>query len=118
LLTISENKSEKCDDTNLAEPTTKENTVDHPPRNLSIDLIKGITLASIGKFFFLPIMIWKDNSTETGVAIHLGLVFGYFLLSLVHVHSGMYSTIFSKKKSQLQILSFQLFRCQKDSCQF
>lgn len=64
---------------------------DQPPkhkRSISIDLVRGIILASVGKFFFLPIMIWKDNSTQTGIGIHLGLVIAYFVLSLIHAHSG------------------------------
>jgi hypothetical protein len=90
LLTLSHTKTAALDashTSNLDEPTTHENTATHPPRNLSVDLIKAITLASIGKFFFLPIIIWKENSTGFGVAIHLGLVFTYFLLSLIQVHS-------------------------------
>jgi hypothetical protein len=90
VLTLSHTKTVALDTSvngNLNEPTTRENTAHHPPRNLSIDLVKAITLASIGKFFFLPIIIWKENSTAVGVAIHLGLVFAYFLLSLIQVHS-------------------------------
>lgn len=53
----------------------------------ALNLLRGITLASIGKFFFLPIMIWKENSTETQIAVHLSLVIIYFILSLIHAHS-------------------------------
>lgn len=53
----------------------------------TINLLRGLILASIGKFFFLPIMIWKENSTETQIAVHLSLVIIYFILSLVHAHS-------------------------------
>uniref|UniRef100_A0A336KSV3 Protein ARV n=2 Tax=Culicoides sonorensis TaxID=179676 RepID=A0A336KSV3_CULSO len=53
----------------------------------ALNLLRGLTLASIGKFFFLPIMIWKENSTETQIAVHLSLVIIYFILSLIHAHS-------------------------------
>lgn len=75
----------------LTIPYTSIVNADQPPkhkRSISIDLVRGIILASVGKFFFLPIMIWKDNSTQTGIGIHLGLVIAYFVLSLIHAHSG------------------------------
>ncbi|XP_063709879.1 protein ARV1 [Culicoides brevitarsis] len=55
--------------------------------NFAINLMRGITLASIGKFFFLPIMIWRENSTENALIVHLSLVIIYFILSLIHAHS-------------------------------
>lgn len=51
-------------------------------------LCKTITIANLGKFLLLPIMIWKDNTTEFGLSIHYLLVMGYFLLSFIHVYSG------------------------------
>lgn len=59
----------------------------HSKLSFALNLLRGITLASIGKFFFLPIMIWKENSTETQIAVHLSLVIIYFILSLIHAHS-------------------------------
>lgn len=53
----------------------------------AMNLIRAIILSSIGKFFFLPIVIWRENSTETQVAIHLSLVILYFILSLIYAHS-------------------------------
>ncbi|XP_037907061.1 protein ARV1 [Hermetia illucens] len=50
-------------------------------------LCKTITIANLGKFLLLPIMIWKDNTTEFGLSIHYLLVMGYFLLSFIHVYS-------------------------------
>ncbi|XP_040154493.1 protein ARV1 [Anopheles arabiensis] len=50
-------------------------------------LLHGVILASIGKFLFIPIIIWRENSTETGMAIHIVLVLMYFVISLVQIHS-------------------------------
>lgn len=51
------------------------------------NLLRALILSSIGKFFFLPIVIWRENSTETQIAIHLSIVITYFVLSLVYAHS-------------------------------
>uniref|UniRef100_A0A182T0R4 Protein ARV n=1 Tax=Anopheles maculatus TaxID=74869 RepID=A0A182T0R4_9DIPT len=50
-------------------------------------LLHGVILASVGKFLFIPIIIWKENATETGMAIHIVLVLMYFVISLVQIHS-------------------------------
>uniref|UniRef100_A0A182J9I5 Protein ARV n=2 Tax=Anopheles atroparvus TaxID=41427 RepID=A0A182J9I5_ANOAO len=50
-------------------------------------LLHGVILASIGKFLFIPIIIWRENSTETSMAIHIVLVLMYFVISLVQIHS-------------------------------
>uniref|UniRef100_A0A1B0C8D3 Protein ARV n=1 Tax=Lutzomyia longipalpis TaxID=7200 RepID=A0A1B0C8D3_LUTLO len=56
--------------------------------NLSLLLWKGIILASLGKFLFVPIVIWQDNSSAFALQIHSMLVMGYFLLSLICSCSG------------------------------
>lgn len=50
-------------------------------------LLQGIILASIAKFFFIPIIIWKQNATDSAMAIHISLVVAYFVISLIQVHS-------------------------------
>ncbi|ETN64430.1 hypothetical protein AND_003856 [Anopheles darlingi] len=50
-------------------------------------LLHGVILASIGKFLFIPIIIWRESSTETSMAIHIVLVLLYFVISLVQIHS-------------------------------
>lgn len=51
-------------------------------------LMKSIILASIAKFFLIPIVIWNNNTTDLGVMLHLVLVNGYYFLSLLNVYSG------------------------------
>lgn len=70
--------------------------------NLTMDLFRGFMLASISKFFFLPIIIWRDNISGISSAVHLVLVIGYFLISLIYIHSSV--TGCSKKTSTAAIL--------------
>lgn len=71
-------------------------------KNLTMDLFRGFMLASIAKFFFLPIIIWRDNISGISSAVHLVLVIGYFLISLIYIHSSV--TGCSKKISTATIL--------------
>lgn len=57
---------------------------------LSMQILKSLTLASIAKFLLLPIMIWNNNTNETGILIHLALVTGYYGLCLINVYSGTF----------------------------
>lgn len=50
-------------------------------------LLQGTILASIAKFFFIPIIIWKQHTTDSAMAIHISLVVAYFVISLIQIHS-------------------------------
>jgi hypothetical protein len=71
-------------------------------KNLTLDLFRGFMLASIAKFFFLPIIIWSDNISGLNRSTHLALVIGYFLISLIYIHSTI--TGCTKKISAAAIL--------------
>ncbi|XP_070508156.1 protein ARV1 [Chironomus tepperi] len=71
-------------------------------RSLTLDLFHGYMLASVAKFFFLPIIIWNENISGVNRVIHLFLVVCYFLISLIYVHSNVCGT--SKKISAAVIL--------------
>lgn len=80
-------------------------------KNSSMDLLRGFMLASIAKFFFLPIIIWRDNisdlSSSFHITVHLGIVISYFLISLIYIHASVSGC--SKKSSTANILlSFML----------
>lgn len=79
---------------------TKENV--YKTKNITIDLFRGFMLASIAKFFFLPIIIWRDNISGISSAVHLVSVIGYFLVSLIYIHSSVVGC--SKKISTAAIL--------------
>ncbi|KAM7355186.1 ACAT-related protein required for viability 1 [Cochliomyia hominivorax] len=49
-------------------------------------LLKANVLASFSKFFLLPIMLWRENTTEFGAALHRTLVMGHHLCSLIFVY--------------------------------
>jgi hypothetical protein len=66
-------------------------------------------LASIAKFFFLPIVIWRENISGFNAGIHLVLVIGYFVISLIYIHSTI--TGCSRKASAATI--FLAFVCNK-----
>lgn len=79
---------------------------DESGTNKAINLLRALILASIGNFFFLPIM-WKESSTATQVAIHLTLVILYFITSLVRGHSVVSHTT-QKSSLVIVIVSFIL----------
>lgn len=71
-------------------------------KSLTLDLFRGFMLASIAKFFFLPIIIWRDNISGISSAVHLVIVIGYFLVSLIYIHASVVGC--SKKISTATIL--------------
>ncbi|XP_053660112.1 uncharacterized protein LOC128709151 [Anopheles marshallii] len=68
-------------------------------------LLHGVILASIGKFMFIPISIWRESSTETCMAIHIILVLMYFVISLVQMHSVV-SECARSRSCSIVILAF------------
>lgn len=50
-------------------------------------LLKANVLASFSKFFLLPIILWRENTTEFGAALHRTLVTGHHLCSLIFVYA-------------------------------
>lgn len=49
-------------------------------------LLKANVLANFSKFFLLPIMLWRENTTDFGAALHRTLVTGHHLFSLTFVY--------------------------------
>lgn len=52
-----------------------------------INFFKAIIIANFSKFFLLPIMIWRDNTTEFGIILYHFILQSYYLLSLTQVCS-------------------------------
>lgn len=69
--------------------------------------LKSLALASIAKFFLIPIMIWNNNTIEMGILVHLALVMGYYGLCLISVYSGWSSASYLLFESLFKI-SFSL----------
>lgn len=72
-------------------------------KNTTKDLFQGFMLASIAKFFFLPIIIWRENMSGISSSVHLVLVITYFLISLIYIHSSVIGC--SKKSSAVTIVT-------------
>ncbi|KAI8122180.1 hypothetical protein FF38_05745 [Lucilia cuprina] len=49
-------------------------------------LLKANVLANFSKFFLLPIILWRENTTDFGAALHRTLVMGHHLFSLIFVY--------------------------------
>lgn len=71
-------------------------------KNVTKDLFQGFMLASIAKFFFLPIIIWRENMSSVSSNVHLVLVILYFLISLIYIHASVLGC--TKKSSIITIL--------------
>ncbi|XP_058453289.1 protein ARV1 [Malaya genurostris] len=80
----------------------RENVTSGYGKSYPLALLHGVILASIGKFFLIPIIIWKQNATDSGMAIHISLVVAYFVVSLTQIHSVI--THCSRTKSTVIVL--------------
>ncbi|XP_055610125.1 protein ARV1 [Uranotaenia lowii] len=74
-------------------------------KSYPLALLQCVILASIAKFFLVPIIIWKQNSTDSGMAIHITLVVTYFVVSLIQIHSVI-SNCSRTKSTVIVILAF------------
>ncbi|XP_073838433.1 ACAT-related protein required for viability 1 [Musca autumnalis] len=52
----------------------------------SYQMLKAYALANFSKFFLLPIMLWRENTTEFGASLHRFFVTGHHLCALVSVY--------------------------------
>lgn len=50
-------------------------------------LLKALTIANFSKIFLLPLIVWRENTTDLGANIHQILVKGHHLLSLVYIYA-------------------------------
>ncbi|XP_037939716.1 protein ARV1 [Teleopsis dalmanni] len=53
----------------------------------AVTLMKAVTVANFSKFFLLPLMVWRENTTLIGSSIHNLLVMSYYILCLISVFS-------------------------------
>ncbi|XP_011208084.1 protein ARV1 [Bactrocera dorsalis] len=50
-------------------------------------LLKALTIANFSKIFLLPLIVWRENTTDLGANIHQILVKGHHLLALVYIYA-------------------------------
>ncbi|XP_067643237.1 protein ARV1 [Eurosta solidaginis] len=53
----------------------------------TLTLLKAITIANFSKIFLLPLIVWRENTTDFGANIHHFLVSGHHLLALVYIYA-------------------------------
>ncbi|XP_011196925.1 protein ARV1 [Zeugodacus cucurbitae] len=50
-------------------------------------LLKAITIANFSKIFLLPLIVWRENTTDLGAHIHQLLVKGHHIFALVYIYA-------------------------------
>lgn len=60
-------------------------------KEYSYQLLKANVLANFSKFFLLPIMLWRENTTDFGAALHRSFVTVHHLCALVFVYMAVVS---------------------------
>lgn len=55
-------------------------------KDLAIIILKAHTLANFSKFFLLPIVLWRENTTDLGAKLHTTLVIGHHLCSMGFIY--------------------------------
>ncbi|XP_017479833.1 PREDICTED: protein ARV1 isoform X2 [Rhagoletis zephyria] len=71
----------------------------------AVILLKAITIANLSKMFLLPLIVWRENTTDLGANIHQLLVLGHHLLALVYI----YAIVGSFKKLQAFLIILPAF---------
>ncbi|SPP87355.1 protein ARV 2 [Drosophila guanche] len=72
-------------------------------RHFTLTIIKVVVISNLSKFFLLPILVWRNNTTVFGRSVHYVLVMGHHLCSLVLAYEAVGSV-----KSRLRWLSITL----------
>jgi len=61
-------------------------------RNFSLIILKVVLISNLSKFFLLPILVWRNNTTVFGRNLHHLLVMGHHLCSLVLAYQAVGAT--------------------------
>ncbi|XP_004522320.1 protein ARV1 isoform X1 [Ceratitis capitata] len=67
-----------------------------------LNLLKAVTIANFSKIFLLPLIAWRENTTNMGINIHQLLVLAHHLFSLMYIYELVGN--FNKVKSCFIIL--------------
>uniref|UniRef100_A0A1A9WBS0 Protein ARV n=1 Tax=Glossina brevipalpis TaxID=37001 RepID=A0A1A9WBS0_9MUSC len=60
--------------------------LDNGAKRFIITLLKANTLANFSKFFLLPIILWRENTTEFGINLHQIIVMGHQSCAQIFVY--------------------------------
>ncbi|XP_017136953.1 protein ARV1 isoform X1 [Drosophila miranda] len=58
-------------------------------RNFTLTIIKVVVISNLSKFFLLPILVWRNNTTVFGRSIHYALVMSHHICSLVLAYEAV-----------------------------
>ncbi|EDW44374.1 protein ARV 2 isoform X1 [Drosophila sechellia] len=61
-------------------------------RNLTLIILKVVLISNLSKFFLLPILVWRNNTTVFGRNLHHLLVMAHHLCSLVLAYEAVGAT--------------------------
>ncbi|XP_030573125.1 protein ARV1 [Drosophila novamexicana] len=56
-------------------------------RTVTLIILKVVAISNFSKFFLLPILVWRSNTTDFGRNLHYMLVTGHHLCSLIMAYS-------------------------------
>ncbi|XP_017840440.2 protein ARV 2 [Drosophila busckii] len=57
--------------------------------SITTTILKVVAISNFSKFFLLPILVWRSNTTEFGQSLHYMLVTGHHLCSLVTAYNAI-----------------------------
>ncbi|XP_075160993.1 ACAT-related protein required for viability 1 isoform X2 [Haematobia irritans] len=57
--------------------------------NNVLQLLKANALANFSKIFLLPIVLWRENTTDIGAALHRHFVLAHHLCALISIYKVM-----------------------------
>ncbi|XP_041563964.1 protein ARV1 isoform X2 [Drosophila elegans] len=61
-------------------------------RSFTLIIFKVVLISNLSKFFLLPILVWRNNTTVFGRSLHHVLVMGHHLCSLVIAYEAVGAT--------------------------
>ncbi|XP_017042381.1 protein ARV1 [Drosophila ficusphila] len=61
-------------------------------RSFTLTIFKVVLISNFSKFFLLPILVWRNNTTVFGRSLHHVLVMGHHLCSLVLAYEAVGAT--------------------------
>ncbi|KAH8313013.1 hypothetical protein KR067_008795 [Drosophila pandora] len=59
------------------------------PRHFTLTIFKVVLISNLSKFFLLPILIWRNNTTVFGRSLHHVLVMGHHFFSLILAYESI-----------------------------
>ncbi|XP_030383214.1 protein ARV1 [Scaptodrosophila lebanonensis] len=65
--------------------------------SFTITLLKAVVISNLSKFFLLPILVWRNNTTDLGSQLHYMLVTSHNLCSLILAYEVVGASVSRKR---------------------